>query len=54
MTAPASRTPSDCWRNCASQTFDLLILDWNMPELSGIETLRRIDEMLPPRRPCCC
>ncbi|OYW28163.1 MAG: DNA-binding response regulator, partial [Caulobacter sp. 12-67-6] len=28
------------------QTFDLLIIDWNMPDLSGIETLRRLDEML--------
>jgi DNA-binding response OmpR family regulator len=28
------------------QTFDLLILDWNMPDLSGIETLRRVAEVL--------
>jgi DNA-binding response OmpR family regulator len=33
------------------QTFDLLIIDWNMPDLSGIETLRRIDEMLPTSPP---
>ncbi|WP_421738858.1 response regulator transcription factor [Caulobacter sp.] len=33
------------------QTFDLLIIDWNMPDLSGIETLRRIDEMLPAAPP---
>jgi DNA-binding response OmpR family regulator len=33
------------------QTFDLLILDWNMPELSGIETLRRVGELLSPSPP---
>lgn len=33
------------------QTFDLLILDWNMPELSGIETLRRVGELLKPAPP---
>jgi len=33
------------------QTFDLLIVDWNMPELSGIETLRRVRELLSPAPP---
>lgn len=33
------------------QTFDLLIIDWNLPDLSGIETLRRLDEMLSAKPP---
>ena len=33
------------------QTFDLIILDWNMPDLSGIETLRRVNEVLPTAPP---
>ena len=28
------------------QTFDLLIMDWNMPEMSGIDVLKRLPELL--------
>jgi DNA-binding response OmpR family regulator len=44
MTAPASPSPERLLAELRRQTFDLLILDWNMPELSGIETLRRLRE----------
>ena len=34
----------DC---CAEHTFDLILLDENMPGLSGLETLTRINEICP-------
>lgn len=33
-------TPSRLLAELRKQTFDLIILDWNMPELSGVETLK--------------
>jgi DNA-binding response OmpR family regulator len=33
------------------QTFDLLIMDWNMPEMSGLEVLRRLPELVSPPPP---
>ena len=32
---------------CSSQAFDLVLLDENMPGLTGLETLNRIKEMHP-------
>lgn len=37
----------DALDRCAEETFDLILLDENMPGLSGLETLNRIKEMLP-------
>ena len=37
-------TPSRLLAELRKQTFDLIILDWNMPELSGVETLRLLRE----------
>ena len=34
------------------ETFDLLILDWNVPDLSGIEVLAWVRENLDPPPPC--
>src|SRR3954469_3102146 len=36
--------PSRLLAELRKQTFDLIILDWNMPELSGVETLRLLRE----------
>ena len=33
-------TPSRLLAELRKQTFELIILDWNMPELSGVETLK--------------
>ncbi len=51
MTAPSFTQPERLLAELRRQTFDLLILDWNMPELSGIETLRRVAEGAEPRPP---
>ncbi len=37
----------DALDKCAEETFDLILLDENMPGLSGLETLGRIKEMAP-------
>lgn len=37
----------DALDKCAEQAFDLILLDENMPGLSGLETLARIKEILP-------
>ena len=38
---------NDALDKCAEQTFDLILLDENMPGLSGLETLARIKEIAP-------
>lgn len=38
---------SDAIDQCSSQTFDLVLLDEQMPGLSGLETLQRIKEIQP-------
>lgn len=38
---------NDALDRCAEQTFDLILLDENMPGLSGLETLSRIKEIAP-------
>ena len=37
----------DALDRCAEQAFDLILLDENMPGLSGLETLSRVKEILP-------
>lgn len=37
----------DALDKCTERTFDLILLDENMPGLSGLETLSRIKELLP-------
>ena len=37
----------DAVEACKSDTYDLILLDENMPGLSGLETLMRIKEILP-------
>ena len=37
----------DALDRCAEETFDLILLDENMPGLSGLETLNRIKEQTP-------
>lgn len=37
-------SPTRLLAELRKQTFDLIILDWNMPELSGVETLKRLRE----------
>ena len=37
----------DALDRCAEETFDLILLDENMPGLSGLETLNRVKELLP-------
>lgn len=37
----------DALERCTSQTFDLILLDENMPGLSGLETLSRIKDITP-------
>lgn len=36
---------------CMKAMPDVVLLDWNMPVMSGIEFLRALDEAAPPRRP---
>lgn len=38
---------SDAIDQCSQQTFDLVLLDEQMPGLSGLETLQRIKEIQP-------
>ena len=44
--ATASNGP-DALDMCREESFDLTLLDENMPGLSGIETLMRLKELLP-------
>ena len=44
--ATASNGP-DALDMCREESFDLILLDENMPGLSGIETLMRLKELLP-------
>jgi len=37
----------DALDRCAEEAFDLILLDENMPGLSGLETLNRVKELLP-------
>ena len=37
----------DALDRCAEESFDLILLDENMPGLSGLETLARVKELLP-------
>ena len=37
----------DALDRCADESFDLILLDENMPGLSGLETLNRVKELLP-------
>ena len=37
----------DALDRCAEESFDLILLDENMPGLSGLETLTRVKELLP-------
>ncbi len=37
----------DALDRCAEESFDLILLDENMPGLSGLETLNRVKELLP-------
>ena len=37
----------DALDRCAEEAFDLILLDENMPGLSGLETLTRVKELLP-------
>ena len=37
----------DAIEKCTDEAFDLILLDENMPGLSGLETLNRIKEILP-------
>src|SRR5580658_5557661 len=30
-----------CWEKLQSESYDLVILDWDLPEITGIELLRR-------------
>ena len=52
----------DALDRCAEEAFDLILLDENMPGLSGLETLTRVKELLPatpvvmvtdPAQVCC-
>ena len=42
--------PSVLLASLRRQTFDLLVLDWNMPEMSGVELVERMGKFveLPP------
>ncbi|WP_297513905.1 response regulator transcription factor [uncultured Caulobacter sp.] len=44
FTCTSFTAPSRLLAELRKQTFDLIILDWNMPELSGVETLRLLRE----------
>ena len=44
FTCTSFTTPSRLLAELRKQTFDLIILDWNMPELSGVETLKLLRE----------
>ena len=37
--------------HCLSDMPDVVLLDWNMPVMSGMEFLRALGEAAPPRRP---
>ena len=37
----------DALDRCSEESFDLILLDENMPGLSGLETLTRVKELLP-------
>jgi DNA-binding response OmpR family regulator len=44
FTCTSFTQPSRFLAELRKQTFDLVILDWNMPELSGVETLKLLRE----------
>ena len=41
----------EAWDHLEESSFDLLLTDWNMPNMSGFELLQLVRQ--PPQRPTC-